>query len=192
MPPKPKFLKSEIVNAALDIVSKDGIEALSARELGRALGSSSRPVFTVFDSMEQVQSEVVKAAMQRFESYAERAPHDMPLFKSAGMQMLMFAREEPKLYRLLFMRENKNATTFDDVFGILGDTARQCIDNICQYYALCESDAKFLFENVWIYTFGIGALCATGACRFSPPELSEMLTTQFSAVMSFLNKQKDK
>ena len=40
-----------------------------------------------------------------------------------------------------------------------------------------------LFENVWIYTFGVGALCATNACRFSPEELGQMLTTEFQAMM---------
>lgn len=40
MPPKPGFTREEIVDAALDIVSRKGIEALTARELGEALGSS--------------------------------------------------------------------------------------------------------------------------------------------------------
>lgn len=46
MPPKPKFTKDEIALAALDIVKKDGVSALTARELGKRLGSSSCPVFT--------------------------------------------------------------------------------------------------------------------------------------------------
>ena len=41
MPPKPRFTREEIVDAALDIVSRKGIEALTARELGEALGSSA-------------------------------------------------------------------------------------------------------------------------------------------------------
>ena len=52
MPPKPKFTKEEIVAAALTLVSEKGMEALTARELGLRLGSSARPIFTVFQSME--------------------------------------------------------------------------------------------------------------------------------------------
>ena len=48
MPPKPKFTREEIVQTALDIVSRKGVEALTAKELGDALGSSARPIFTVF------------------------------------------------------------------------------------------------------------------------------------------------
>ena len=72
MPPKPKFTKEEIVQAALGIVSQKGVEALTAKELGDALGSSARPIFTVFNSMKEVQDEVRAAAMRRFESYAEQ------------------------------------------------------------------------------------------------------------------------
>ena len=54
MPPKPKFTKEEIVAAALELVSEKGIEALTARELGVRLGSSARPIFTAFNSMEEV------------------------------------------------------------------------------------------------------------------------------------------
>ena len=66
MPPKPKFTKEEIVEAALALVSERGMEALTARDLGERLGSSARPIFTVFRIMEEVQQETRKAAMERF------------------------------------------------------------------------------------------------------------------------------
>lgn len=103
MPPKPKFTKEEIVQTALNVVSEKGVEALTAKELGTALGSSARPIFTVFNSMKEVRDEVRIAAMQRFESFAEPLLPDMPLFKQVGMRMVMFGVREPKLYQLLFM-----------------------------------------------------------------------------------------
>ncbi len=190
MPPKPKFTKDEIVQAALDIVSESGVEALTAKELGDALGSSARPIFTVFNSMKEVQNEVRAAAMHRFESFAGQTLPDMPLFKQIGMQMVLFGVKEPKLYQLLFMRENRNAVGFDDVFGELGPTAETCIGLICEEYGLGEREAKLIFENVWIYTFGVGALCATRVCRFSEEELGKMLSAEFRAMM-MLTAQKD-
>ncbi len=183
MPPKPKFTKEEIVQAALEIVSRKGVEALTAKELGDALGSSARPIFTVFNSMKEVQDEVRTAAMHRFESFAEQKQPDVPFFKQVGMQMVMFGAREPKLYQLLFMQENRNAVSFDDVFGELGPTAETCIRLIREEYGMSEAEAKLLFENVWIYTFGVGALCATRMCRFSEKKLGEMLSTEFRAMM---------
>ena len=57
MPPKAKFTKAEIIEAALNIVRADGYEALTSRALGTYLGSSARPIFTVFKNMEEVQQE---------------------------------------------------------------------------------------------------------------------------------------
>ena len=104
MPPKPKFTREEIVQTALGIVSKKGVEALTAKELGDALGSSARPIFTVFNNMREVQDEVRTAAMHQFESFAKQKFPDMPLFKQVGMQMVLFGAREPKLYQLLFMQ----------------------------------------------------------------------------------------
>lgn len=183
MPPKPKFTKEEIVQTALEIVSQKGVEALTAKELGDALGSSARPIFTVFNSMKEVQEEVRAAAMHRFERFAEQKLPDMPLFKQVGMQMVLFGAKEPKLYQLLFMQENRNAVSFDDVFGELGPTAETCIGLIREEYGMSVEQAKLLFENVWIYTFGVGALCATRVCRFSEERLGRMLSTEFRAMM---------
>ena len=183
MPPKPKFTKEEIVQTALDVVSRKGVEALTAKELGSALGSSARPIFTVFSSMKEVQDAVRDAAMHRFESFAEQRLPDMPLFKQVGMQMVLFGAKEPKLYQLLFMQENRSAVSFDDVFGELGPTAETCIRLIQEEYAMSEADARLLFEHVWIYTFGVGALCATRMCRFSEKQLGQMLSTEFQAMM---------
>lgn len=186
MPPKPKFTRDEMVETALELVARRGPEALTARELGAALGSSARPIFTVFRSMEELQEAVHAAAMRRFERFAAQPIPDMPLFKQVGMQMVRFAVQEPKLYQLLFMQENAGAAGFDDVFGVLGDTADACIAALCGDYGLAPADARRLFETVWIYTFGVGALCATQACRFSEEQLSRMLTTEFQAMLQLV------
>lgn len=190
MPPKPKFTKEEIVDAAVRLVSQRGVEGLTARELGKALGSSARPVFTAFRSMEEIHQEVRRAAMRQFEAYEEEKLAEMPVFKQAGMKMVLFGTRQPKLYQLLFMQENRAAVTFEDVFGALGRTAETCIEAIQQDYALSLPDAKRLFENVWIYTFGVGVLCATGVCHFTEEQAGELLTTEFQAVLRFVKSGK--
>lgn len=183
MPPKPKFTKAEIVAAAMQIVSEKGMDALTAQELRNVLQCSASPIFTVFNTMKEIQEEVKSAAMQRFEKFAEECVPDMPLFKQIGMRMVLFGVQEPKLYQLLFMQENSQPHSFDDVFGELGDTAALCMEAIEKDYGLTSVQAKLLFENVWIYTFGIGALCATKVCHFTEEELGQMLTTEFQAMM---------
>lgn len=190
MPPKAKFTKEQITKAALGVVSEKGAQALTAKELGAALGTSTTPIFTVFNSMQEVQDAVMLAAMEQFEEYAHKAAHLGPVFKQVGMQMILFAKEEPKLYQLIFMSSISEAQTFDDIYAHLGSVADECLDVLQKDYDLSKDNAKTLFEHVWIHTFGIGALCATGMCDFSHEQIAEMLTQDFTAMMMLLKSGK--
>lgn len=190
MPPKTKFTKEQITKAALGVVSEKGAQALTAKELGAALGTSTTPIFTVFNSMQEVQDAVMLAAIERFEEYAHKAAHLGPVFKQVGMQMILFAKEEPKLYQLIFMSSISEAQTFDDIYAHLGSVADECLDVLQKDYDLSKDNAKTLFEHVWIHTFGIGALCATGMCDFSHEQIAEMLTQDFTAMMMLMKSGK--
>lgn len=190
MPPKAKFTKEQITKAALGIVSEKGVQALTAKELGTALGTSTTPIFTVFDSMQEVQEAVKLAALEKFEEYARKAAYVTPVFKQVGMQMIWFAKEEPRLYQLLFMSPISKAQTFDDIYNSLGSVAVECLDVLQKGYDLSKESAKTLFEHVWIHTFGIGALCATGVCNFSEEQISNMLSQDFFAMMMLMKSGK--
>lgn len=192
MPPKPKFTRNQIVQTALEIVAENGADALTAKSLGHALGTSTSPIFTVFDTMQEVQEAVKTLAMECFEHFDEDVPFDGPLFKRIGMKMVRFGVQQPKLYQLLFMQENDTAHGFEDIFGQLGHTAEMCVETLKQDYALTEAVARKLFENMWIYTFGVGALCATRVCRFEDAELGKMLSTQFQALMLMIKSEMGK
>ncbi|MGN1444264.1 MAG: TetR/AcrR family transcriptional regulator [Acutalibacteraceae bacterium] len=183
MPPKPKFTREEIIDAALELVSANGIEALTARELSAYLGSSARPIFTVFKNMEEVSQAVRQAAMKKYDAFVEQSLDYTPAFKKYGLQMVRFSINEPKLFQLLFMTENSAAKSFTDVFSNLGRTAKTCIKIIEQDYHLEPKDAMLLFEHAWIHTFGICTMCATGTCRFTEDEISEMLSDNFKGMM---------
>lgn len=183
MPPKPKFTKEEIVAAALDLVSERGMDTLTSRDLGAKLGSSARPIFTVFKNMEEVQQEVRRAARDRFVSYAQKAVRYTPPFKQLGMQMLLFAKEEPKLYELLFMKNDGMPHSLDEGYLCRDRTAMLAMDMIQKEYGLRYEEARKLFHYVWIFTFGIGALCATGMCHFTDEELNELLGQDFMAMI---------
>lgn len=191
MPPKVKYSKEQIVQAALEVVSEKGAQALTAKELSIALKTSTSPIFTVFNSMQEVHGEVKSAALKRFESYADKAGQAIPVFKQIGMQMILFAKEEPELYKLIFMSGSRRAQSFEDIYKDLGAVADRCLNVIRADYGLTKKESETLFEHVWIHTFGIGTLCATGVCDFSGEQISQMLTQDFTAMMTLIKSKRD-
>ncbi|MBQ8410678.1 MAG: TetR/AcrR family transcriptional regulator [Ruminiclostridium sp.] len=190
MPPKAKFTREEIIETALNLAADKGIRSLTARELGAALGSSTRPIFTAFESMDEVLLEVRKAALAKFEEYARKAENYTPVYKALGIQMVKFASEQPKLYRLLFMSEKPEANDFNDVFRNLGDIATLCVDVIQTEYGLSYENSKLLFKHNWIHTYAVGALIATGVCRFTEEEIQDMLSREFVAMLMLIKSGK--
>ena len=76
MPPKPKFTREEIVDAALSIVSERGVDALTARELikGRVLESSLLTAREAADALaEACAAETVQTIGSKFVLYKRNA-----------------------------------------------------------------------------------------------------------------------
>lgn len=192
MPPKPKFTKDEIAAAALNIVKEEGVEALTARNLGSRLGASARPIFTVFKSMDEVKWAARALALKEFEGYAGDFAGYSPAFKRIGMLMVSYAIHEPELFKLLFMQERPAGQSFENTMQELGGLVDTSIALIRRDYALTADEARILFEQVWVQTFGLGALCAMKVCDFTEEELAERLGQIFTGMLMVIQSGKAK
>ena len=186
MPPKTKFTREEIINAAFEMAREKGIESVVARELGKKLGTSSSPIFTAFKNMEEVQQEVRALALKEFESCVSDALNYTPAFKYVGMKMIEFAMREPKLFQLVYMREHDEKQTFSMLVKELGDMVDVCIEIMQADYELSYEEAKLLFQQTWLHTYGICVLAAGKVCTLSMEEISTMLSMNFQGALMLL------
>lgn len=185
MPPKAKFEREEIIAAALCLVREEGFEALTARALAARLGSSPRPIFTVFQSMEEVQEEVLAAARKCYNRYIREGltKTEGPRFKGVGEQYIRFAMEEPKLFALLFMKEQERHPGIEGVLPLIDENYEDILDSIVDSYGISDAGAQRLYQHLWIYTHGIATLLATKMCLFTPEQISGMMTEVFVGLL---------
>lgn len=191
MPPKAKFTREEIVSAGLEIVKADGIEALTARALGARLGSSPRPIFTVFESMEEVLGEVRMSAKKLYASYVDRGLSEEIAFKGVGTQYILFAIREPKLFRLLFMEEQENVPSISGVLPLIEENYDRIVSSVQDSYGLDIEAARKLYRHLWIYTHGIATLCATRMCSFTAEEIGSMMSEVFKGLLNGIEEEKN-
>ncbi|MBD5483554.1 MAG: TetR/AcrR family transcriptional regulator [Lachnospiraceae bacterium] len=185
MPPKAKFEREEIIEAALNLVKEEGSSALTARALAKRLGSSPRPIFTVFQSMEEVQDEVRKAARACYNRYVSKglSKTDGPRFKGVGEQYIRFAVEEPKLFGLLFMKEQEKQPNIKGILPVIDENYEDILLSIVDGYGLSDAQAQRLYQHLWIYTHGIATLFATGMCCFTLEQIGGMMTEIFTGLL---------
>lgn len=183
MPPQAKFSREEIIKAALSIVREEGMEALTSRALGTRMGSSARPIFTVFQNMEQVQQAVTEASKRLYNEYVWKGLSEKPAFKGVGTQYILFSIHEPKLFQLLFMTEHKQVPSLSSVLPLIDENYDQILLSIQKEYGLDRFSAEKLYRHLWLYTHGIATLCATKMCCFTGEEISEMMTEVFISLL---------
>lgn len=183
MPPRAKFTKEEIVETALRIVEREGLAALTARSLGAALGSSARPIFTVFDSMDDVLYAVNSRAKEIYGKYIEEGLREAVAFRGVGKAYIRFAAERPRLFRLLFMREQPQILDKYSVLQGIEEHYDAIIDSIVSGYDVDRPTALDLYWHLWVYSHGIAVLLATQVCAFTDEQISEMLSSVFAALM---------
>lgn len=183
MPPKPKFTKEEMVNAAIELICEKGYDSLTARELGKQLGSSSCPIFTLFKDMDELKAEVKQKSVEVFNEYMKVAENFTPAYKKRGMQWVKFATEQPRLFRLLFMQETDGNVNFDEAQKIIPFGKQNDIDIIVRDYGATEEQAEHLFKQMWTFCYGLCVLAATKVCVFTEQEIVQSLGEMFRGMI---------
>ena len=186
MPPKVKVTKDDIINAAVEIVRRNGHQALNARTVAAALNCSTQPVFSHFTSMEQLRLTVVAKADQLCDEYIQReiASGQYLAYKASGMAYIRFAKEEPELFKLLYMRDRTNEPALPES-ALTG----QMESLISQNTGLNEQDVQLFHLEMWAYVHGIATMFATGFLDLDWELVSKMLTDAYQGLTKQYGKE---
>lgn len=182
MPPKAKFTREEIIQAAFQIARTDGFDKITARELGTKLGSSARPIFTVFENMEEVKAEVIVRAKELYGQYVADGLRQELAFKGVGMAYITFAIQEPELFQLLFMSAVSGETGVESILPQIDASYEDILQSVQKYVDSREA-ADMIYQHLWTYTHGIATMCATNLCSYTMEQISERLTQIFISLM---------
>lgn len=179
MPPKFKFTREQIVAAALEVTRKNGITGLTARGLAAELGSSAKPIFGLFQNMEEVQREVVSAANTLYQSYIKKgmADNKFPPYKASGIAYIQFAKEEKELFKLLFMRDRT-----DEKIEENREEIRPILDLIMKNLSIDENEAYFFHLELWLYVHGIATMIATNYLEWDIEFIDKALTDAYQGL----------
>lgn len=188
MPPKFKFTKDEITNAALNVTRRNGLSGMTARALAAELGCSVKPIFGLFKNMEEVQQAVFTSAYNLYQNYLKE---DMskgiyPPYKASGMAYIRFAKEERELFKLLFMRDRSHERIEENK-----EEMRPQLELIKQNIGLNEENAYLFHLEMWLYVHGIATMIATSYLDWEDEFVSKVLTDAYIGLKYRYTKSTD-
>ena len=182
MPTKIRISKDMILNAAFEIVRKEGMEKLSNRELANKLECSIRPIYYQFQNVEEMQKELYLKIEQYFYRFLlDNTIEGIPQYKQVGINYIKFAQKEKKLFQILFMSDTE--LTPDAFVAKVGDDYKEIEKLIKISTNLKEEDIKDFHTKMWIFCHGIATLVANGTVKLTEGQIEELLSQEFQALM---------
>jgi AcrR family transcriptional regulator len=152
MPPKFKFTKEKIIESAFNIVRQKGWEGLTTRSLAEELGSSARPIYSFFKSMEELEEELVKKAVELLYECMVRERTGDPWIDH-GIGYVMFAQEEKHLFRGI--NNKKNIKYFKKYGDLIWNTLTSSLSDYPAFKGLSEEHIYKIQGTRWLFAHGL-------------------------------------
>lgn len=187
MPLKVKITAGMIIEAGFKIVKQFGWEAVNSRSVAKSLNCSTQPIYSAFKNMEQLKFEIIKMTTEVYDSYIKNFSliRTDKKYKQLGLAYIMFAKEEPNLFKLLFMRNRQHEIVPEKLQDNNIDLILNLVSNQLN---ITKENAYNIHLNMWIFTHGIASMIATNFVNFSNEQIDELLTNQFSFIKSSFKK----
>lgn len=182
MPPKAKITKEMILDAAFEIVRKEGIDKVTARSVSEFLNCSTQPVLYYFSSIEAIKKAVYIKADEYHSNYimGVKTDYGNPML-TIGMNYIKFAIEEKELFRLLFQSDGFSGVGMlellesEDILPIL-----TVLQNELE---LPIEDAKDVFSTLFIFAHGYASLYANNTMIYDEVNVMRSLEKIFYGVV---------
>ena len=178
MPPKAKVTGESILQGAVALVREKGVEALNARSLAAALGCSTQPIFSNYESMEALREDVMGEAYHLYQGMLkeEIASGRYSSYKANGMAYIRFASEEKALFKLLFASDRT-----EEEKGFFEEWA-PLIAIIGKKTGLTKEQAELFHLEMWGTVHGIASMIASSYLTLDRERISRILTDVYIGV----------
>ena len=184
---KATISREMILDAALNILIRDGYAAVNVKTIAKELGCSTQPVVWHFENMEGLRSALSEYARE----YAARkdvsdSRNKIESFEFLGRSYVKMALKEPNLFKFLYLGESPMGKPYD-LKGIARDKKnKEMISKIAEQTGLNEEQVIRFVRNTLIYSHGIATMVATGVFKGTEKEMMEMIN---DAADSFIMKE---
>ena len=176
---KISITKEFIVKTAFQMVKLEGIEQVTARKLAAKAECSTQPIFRSYENMDELHRELFRKANAYFAFYYDRFPkHEAEPFVNMAHAYIQFAKEEPNLFRFLFMpQQDYGKSTYEVLNGekgiVVAELEKAKKDG-------CKNVGD-IFTKIWIFVHGAACMTISGDYDLKEEQTIKLLKDVYAA-----------
>lgn len=155
--------KKNVVKVAVKMINSKGWNSLNARSLAKELGISTKPLYRIYDNMDQIKKDILSEIQHQYDEYITSKIDNKNALLTLCIAYVDFANDYKNLFISLFLSNNLKWKKIEDVFDEKWN--QSTIINLVNKHGLSFDDARELFLNMWLYANGFATLIATNQIK---------------------------
>lgn len=178
---KKTITRDQILDAAYDVVAKEGFSHFTARNIAAKMKCSTQPIYLEFKNMDDLKHVLVEKVIEELSNKLLHKEITGDKLLDLGINSIEFANKEKQLYKALYLEGAADVSKMKEysyeyfVENIITDT---------EYAELSEEQIKSVYSGFWILVSGLSALTSSGILEFKQEEIIELLNGSFETMKS--------
>ncbi|XMB71664.1 TetR/AcrR family transcriptional regulator [Mycoplasmatota bacterium WC30] len=150
--------KTQIIKCAFNIAREHGKSAITMREIGKKLGNSTAPIYTQYDSIEAILSDLTIYIKEQI-FISTQVKRTISPFLNIGVGYIAFVLENKLIYNDFFL------TMEDPLFGYkkAGHSYLEQMKQNTFISVLSDDQLESVLYDMSVYTYGLATIICTGA-----------------------------
>lgn len=148
--------KQQIIDTAFNIVNENGFDALTIRSIAKELGTSTAPIYTQYENMDDLQKDLYETVLERVDQSLVNnlTPN---LFLNIGSGLINFVLNNRKIYTHYFFSPSSFNQRMRDATMKYIDYMRQDL-----FLSLLKVEQlESIMDDMLTYTFGLISILCT-------------------------------
>ncbi len=180
MPAVVEMSKEHIVKVAVKMVNDNGWESVNARSLASKLGISTKPLYRIYNNMEEIKEDIYKEIAHLYDEYLTSRIDSKKALLTLCIAYVEFAQEYKNLFISLFLSNNLKWKSIENVLDEKWN--QSTIVNLVNKHGYSFEEAKNLFINIWLYANGLATLIATNELKIDEKEILVRLVKMYKTL----------
>ena len=191
MSPRVQIPKEKILETALQLLIRDGHEAITIKAVAKELGTSTQPISWTFGNMENFRTALAEYAL----AYANQKMHSdsydsMEAYGKVGTGYVDMAYDEPNLIRFLRLDE-KRLQGSGGLGGSFDEKAKADRRKaFAGQYGCTEEEAEKFMLNMMIYTQGLVSMILADGINIAREDAHQLLHKMAGMMIRSFVKEK--
>ena len=177
MPAIIEIKHEKVIKTAVKMVNDHGWDSINARSLAKELGISTKPLYRMYKSMDEIKNDIYKEIYRQYDVYINSRIDSKKALLTLSIAYVEFAQKYKNLFICLFLSNNLKWKSLDNVLDEKWN--QSTIINLVNKHGLSFDEAKSLFMNYWLYVNGLATLIATNDIEIDEKELLVKLVKMY-------------